>query len=209
VQHFTVIPLIASAEAYENAARQAHLGLIQDEEGWQPADGWQRTCFTALTTMLSGIGFAAILFGYLALSGNRVNARRGALWGLAAFGCFGVAPALGLPPQPPGVAVAGLYERQIWWIGTALATAMGLWWIIGRGRTWLLRIGGVVCLSLPHLIGAPVATGLNVVPAALIRQFTITSVATNGMFWLLLGTLGGFMYGRAEASSRQQVTRSH
>src|SRR5215467_5209762 len=145
VQHFTIIPLIESAETYETAARQSHPGLTHDEEGWQPADGWQRTSFTALTTMLSGISFAAILFGFLALSGNRVNARIGALWSLAAFACFSLAPALGLPQQPPGVAIAALYERQLWWFGTAVATAMGLWLILGRGRTWPLRIAGVAC----------------------------------------------------------------
>ena len=201
VQHFTIIPLIESAETYETAARQSHPGLTHDEEGWQPADGWQRTSFTALTTMLSGIGFAAILFGFLALSGNRVNARIGALWSLAAFACFSLAPALGLPPQPPGVAVAALYERQLWWFGTAVATAMGLWLILGRGRTWPLRIAGVACLSMPHLIGAPVAAGQNVVPGQLIRQFTIISVATSGMFWLLLGMIGGFIYSRNEECS--------
>jgi len=201
VQHFTIIPLIESAETYETAVRQSHPGLTHDEEGWQPADGWQRTSFTALTTMLSGIGFAAILFGFLALSGNRVNARIGALWGLAAFTCFSLAPALGLPPQPPGVAIAALYERQLWWVGTAVATAMGLWLIIGRGRTWPLRIVGVACLSMPHLIGASVAAGQNAVPRPLIRQFTIISVATSAMFWLLLGTIGGFIYSRNEECS--------
>jgi len=57
----------------------------------------------------------------------------------------------------------------------------------------------VVCLSLPHLIGAPIATGQNTIPLQLIRQFTIASVATTGMFWLLVGTMGGFIYCRNEA----------
>ena len=189
VQNVTVIPLIEKAEAYETAAHP------HAEEGWQPAQGWERTSLTALGTILSGIGFAAMLFGSMALSGAPVSTRRSALWGLGAFACFGLAPALGLPPQPPGVAVASLYERQLWWVGTAIATAFGLWLLFGRGRTWLLRIGGLVCLVLPHVIGAPVATGENAVPAQLIRQFTIASLASTGVFWLLLGTIGGWMYG--------------
>lgn len=192
LQHFTVIPLIETAETYQAAEHEA--------AAWQPADGWQRTSFTAMTTVLSGIGFAAVLFGVLAFNGSTVNARSGALWGLAAFACFHLAPAIGLPPQPPGGAVAGVAERQLWWAGTAIATAAGLWLLAGRGRTWLHRVGGVVCLSLPHWIGAPVATGENVVPAQLIRQFSIASVATTGVFWLLLGTIGGYIYARTSSS---------
>ena len=197
VQHFTIIPLIESAESYE-AAQHADSGTRHEEEGWQPAEGWERTSFTAITTILTGIGYAAILFGALTLGWAPVNAGRGALWGLAAFACFGLAPAVGLPPQPPGSAVAGLAERQIWWIGTAVATATGLWLLAGKKRGWPLRIAGVVFLLLPHLIGAPTVTGQSAVPAQLVRRFAITSLATTCLFWLLLGTIGGFLYNRYE-----------
>lgn len=194
-QHFTVVPLIQRAEAYEMAAH--HAGGAHEEEGWQPANGWQRTSLTAGATILTGIGLAAVLFGSVAITGRRLTARGGALWGLAAFACFDLAPAFGLPPQPPGTAVGDVYERQLWWLGTAVATAFGLWMLAGLRRSWLLRIGGVACLLLPHLIGAPAATGENAVPTELIRQFTIASLATTGMFWLLLGAFGGSIYGSA------------
>jgi predicted cobalt transporter CbtA len=61
----------------------------------------------------------------------------------------------------------------------------------------VMTLAGTVCLLLPHIIGAPVAIGENSVPAQLIRQFTIASVATSGIFWLLAGTLGGFIYSRS------------
>jgi cobalt transporter subunit CbtA len=192
VQHFTVIPLIQAAETYEAAYSDAP----HEEEGWQPAEGWERTSFTALTTVLTGIGFAAMLLGVMAVAGETINTRHGALWGLAAFACFSLAPALGLPPQPPGVAVADLHQRQIWWALTVIATAVGLWFIAGKRQSWLLRICGVVCLLLPHLVGAPVATGESSVPNQLVRRFTIASVATSGIFWLLAGALGGFIYSR-------------
>jgi cobalt transporter subunit CbtA len=202
VQRFTIIPLIETAETYEAAEHHSTAGAVHEDEGWQPANGWERTSLTALTTMLSGIGFAAMLFGFLSLTGSRINTWRGALWGLAAFACFGLAPAIGLPPLPPGVAVASLYPRQIWWAATVVATAIGLWLLASKGRTWLLRIGGVVCVTLPHLIGAPAATGQNTVPAELIHRFTIASLATTGMFWLLLGTVGGFLSSRNQADCR-------
>ena len=201
VQHFTIVPLIHAAETYEAAAPQAGPESSHEEEGWHPAGGWERISFTALTTVLTGIGFAAILFGVMALGAKTIDARHGALWGLAAFTCFSLAPALGLPPQPPGVAVADLYQRQLWWAGTVIATAVGVWLISGRKRTWLLRTSGAVCVFLPHLIGAPAAPGLNSVPAELVRRFTIASVATSGMFWVLVGTLGGLIYSRNLANS--------
>ena len=125
-----------------------------------------------------------------------IDARRGTLWGLTAFACFSLAPAIGMPPQPPAAAEADLYERQLWWFGTAVATAVGLWLLAGHGRRWFVRVGGVVCLFLPHWIGAPATIGQNVVPAQLISQFAITSLATTGMFWLLVGAIGGFLYSR-------------
>src|SRR5215472_4201200 len=149
--------------------------------------------------MLTGIGFAAMLFGVMALAGKTIDTRYGALWGLAAFACFSLAPALGLPPQPPGAAVADLHQRQLWWAGTVIATAVGVWLIAGNRQSWFLRICGVMCMLLPHLIGAPVATGQNRVPAELVRRFSIASVATSGIFWLLAGTLGGFIYSRNHA----------
>jgi cobalt transporter subunit CbtA len=201
VQHFTVVPLIQAAETYEATEPEPHSGAPHENEGWQPAEGLERTSFTALTTVLTGIGFAAMLFGVMALAGKTINIRHGALWGLAAFVCVSLAPALGLPPQPPGVAVADLHQRQLWWAGTVIATAVGLWLIAGPRRTWFLGSCGVVCLLLPHMIGAPVATGENRVPAELIRRFSIASVATSGIFWLLVGTLGGLIYSRNQADT--------
>ena len=123
------------------------------EEEWQPADGWQRNAFTALATVLTGIGFSAILFGLLYLTGRRIDARTGVLWGLAGFVCFSLAPSLGLPPEPPGVAVADVFDRQLWWAATVVATAMGLYLIAARSG-WLLKLTGIVCLVLPHAVGA-------------------------------------------------------
>jgi cobalt transporter subunit CbtA len=203
LQHFSVVPLIHSAETYEKAAQEAHSGPQHEDEGWQPENGWERISLTAIATVLSGVGFAAILFGSIALAGKTVDVRSGALLGMAAFVCFNLAPALGLPPRPPGVVVAELHERQIWWAGTAIATAVALWLIAGPGRIWWLRLVGVVCLLLPHLIGAPAATGPDAVPPQLIRRFVIASLATTCMFWLLVGTIGGYLSSRYEADQAE------
>ena len=62
----------------------------------------------------------------------------------------------------------------------------------------MVRALGIIVLILPHLIGAPIATGENVVPVQLIHRFTLLSIITTGMFWLLLGFMGGFVYRRIE-----------
>ncbi len=198
LQHFTVVPLIAAAEVYESAARKATPAMDHDEEGWQPAEGSERTLYTAATTVLSGIGFAALLFGTLSLASAHLDARRGLLWGLAAFVCIALAPALGLPPQPPGSAVADLSARQLWWVATVILTAAGFWLLLYHALPWLYRVGGAICVILPHWIGAPAASGPNTIPAELARQFAVLSVVTVGVFWALLGAIGGFLSSRNE-----------
>ena len=59
---------------------------------------------------------------------------------------------------------------------------------------------------LPHLVGAPVANGESSVPDQLVRRFTIASVATSGIFWLLAGALGGFIYSRNYADPADSPT---
>jgi len=148
LQYFALIPLIETAEKYETAASHNH-------EEHDARLG--RNSLTAVTTVLTAIGFAAVLFGVVSLTGRRLDVKSGALWGLATFACIGVAPALGLPPQPPGTAVADLASRQWWWMVTVVATGFGLYWITGPVRRPLRISAGVVCLLLPHVIGAPVA----------------------------------------------------
>ena len=201
VQHFTIFPLIQSAEVYESAeersmAEMNHSAMPVDEE-WSPADGIERTSFTVLATVLTAIGFAALLFGVAALQPASLDWRKGALWGLAAFACVDLAPALGLPPQPPGVPSADLYARQIWWVGTAIATAIGIWLVLDRKKSWPVRAAGLFALALPHVVGAPVAGGESSVPVQLIHRFALTSILTTGVFWIVLGSLGGLLYKRS------------
>jgi cobalt transporter subunit CbtA len=213
-QRVVVFPLIQQAEVYESAAEAraeagtaAKLsGMSHSDEGWQPAEGLERTSFTALTTVLGAIGFAAVLFGVIALKSQLLDWRSGALWGLAAYICVDLAPALGLPPQPPGTAVADINARQLWWIATILCTAAGLWLLIRWRQTWTLRALGVAVVLLPHAIGAPSAAGRNEVPAELIHRFIAASLSTTCLFWLALGIIGGLLHRRfVEHSPSERV----
>jgi cobalt transporter subunit CbtA len=194
-QYFVIVPRIVVAEAYEACADEAtHSAHDHERTEWKPAEGWERTFFTAASTILAGIGFAAVFLATISLAGAELNWSRGLLWGLAGFACFVIAPALGLPPEPPGVPVADVRLRQLWWVGTVCATATGLFLVFSRGRKGFLRVLGFACFAAPHVIGAPVATGPEVVPAWLVREFAIASVVGNGIFWLTLGLLVGCLF---------------
>src|SRR4029077_17173675 len=98
-----------------------------------------------------------VLLGLASLIGLELDVRRGIQLGVAGFLCVALAPSLGLPPRPPGVAGPDLQAAQVWWVGTVALSRVGLWLLASAGRSRLARGGGVLTLAIPHLIGAPVA----------------------------------------------------
>jgi cobalt transporter subunit CbtA len=210
IQHLKLIPLIAAAEVYEAAGSHAdHQQAANPPDAhqhgtapeWEPAPGIERAGYTVVADILAGIGFALVLIGAVALArlgGYTVDARRGLMWGAAGFVVFALAPAIGLPPELPGMQAASLAARQQWWLFTAAATAGGLGLII-FARPAALRAVGVALIILPHLIGAPAAPhGSTGVPAELAAEFATASLAVAAAFWLLLGSVSGWLYRRFE-----------
>lgn len=199
-------PLIAAAERYEHAhapGAPAHAhDHGQDADAWAPADGFERIAFSALFNVLVGFGFALLLNGALALrgiaGGGPPDVRTGVAWGLAGFACFALAPALGLPPELPGMAAAELAGRQAWWVFTALATAGGLALLVyARGNLW--KAAGTALLVLPHAVGAPRPEGTGAVPAELAAEFVAASLIAAAVFWVVLGGVSGWMHRRLAA----------
>ncbi len=206
VQQWQVIPLILEAEKYETGTSSeaaspaagptlAEGHFAEGEEGWAPADGIERALFTLLANVLTGVGFALLLVACYALRGY-ADWRQGILWGLAAFAAFSLAPSLGLPPEVPGTIAADLLARQVWWLGTAATTALGLALLV-FARRWWLRGVALVALVAPHVIGAPHPTSLGgPVPAELAAAFAMASVFSTAVFWIALGGFSGFLYRR-------------
>lgn len=196
-QQFWVTPLIHEAESYETAAGPDHQGQTAGTtEPWTPEDGVERTLYTVLANVLNGVGFALLLGGAIALSRRAVDWRRGLVWGLAGFATFAVAPALGLPPDPPGVDAGALGPRQLWWLGTVVATGAGLW-LLALTRRRLLQVLGLAVLVAPHAIGAPpVEIHGGPTPPDLISEFIVASLITTAVFWLALGVAVGFVTDR-------------
>jgi cobalt transporter subunit CbtA len=203
LQSFWVAPLILEAETYESsapAAQHEHGGEVaaheHSAEAWSPEDGWQRVLSTTGGNLVVAVGFALILAALYSLREPK-RAGTGALWGLAGFAVFCLAPTLGLPPELPGTAAADLGQRQAWWIGTASATAVGLALLV-FARHWLLKALGAVLLVIPHVIGAPQPeVHESLAPEALETQFKMASWLTNAAFWVALGLLSAWLFRRS------------
>jgi cobalt transporter subunit CbtA len=189
LQYVTMGPLIARAESYERAAAPA--SDHDHAEAWEPAEGAERTTFTAIGTVLTGIAFAAITLGGAVALGIPLDWRRGAVLGLVGYAVFVAAPSVGLPPAPPGVPGADVAGAQAWWVLTAMSTLAGLI-VIGRSPRKQIAWGlGLALVAAPHLVGAPASQSAGVVPHELAIRFAWTSVVSRLPFWLVLGCVGG------------------
>ncbi|QRE73947.1 CbtA family protein [Methylobacterium aquaticum] len=215
-------PLILAAEKYETAetvapARHAlanplivlaHAGHDHGgEPQWQPAPGLPRLAFTALATLVSGVGYALLLGAVLVATGRTVTPSEALRFGIGGFLAASLAPAIGLPPELPGIAAAGLESRQLWWVATALATAIGLYLVaIRRGP---VAIGlGLALIVAPHVWGAPHGPEeISAMPPVFAAQFAARSLAIGFAFWAVLGLAFGWAW-EAVSGANDAVRRS-
>lgn len=207
LQAFTTEPLILHAELFEQGGQAAHdhaatvgeavpVGHHHDAGAWQPADGFERTAFTALANLVMGIAVSAILLSLMLIMGEPIDGRRGLLWGAAGFVAASLLPALGLPPELPGTPAADLLDRQVWWLATVAASAGGIALIV-LGRHWALRAVGVAILVLPHAVGAPAPPSHEVAyPGGLAGEFVIASLVVSAVLWALAGMTAGWIHQR-------------
>lgn len=217
VQKIQVSPIILKAEVYEDAAAEAAASRValapspaenaphehtheqaheheHAPDAWQPAEGLERTAFSALANISLAVGFGLLLGGGLCLRGGAGGWRSGLLWGLAGYVVFFAAPSLGLPPEVPGTEAAPLADRQLWWLATVVVTAAGLSLLVFT-RNWKFKLLGLALLIAPHLIGAPQPqVHASAAPAELAQAFIHATAIANTVFWLALGGLMGWFY---------------
>lgn len=169
-------------------------------DAWAPADGIERTAYTLAANILTAIGFALVLNGLMQLSGRGSDWRSGLIWGLCGFVVVMLAPGFGLHPELPGTPAAPLFERQVWWLGTALSTAAGLALLFFQRKPWSAALA-IVLIALPHVVGAPVAPEGEqaLAPEAMSHRFVVIATLTSLLFWALLGSLSGHLRRRFEA----------
>jgi cobalt transporter subunit CbtA len=207
IQHFKLTPLILEAEVFETAGVAGHSHETTtaaepaaadpaEAQEWSPQDGWERTFYTTAASMLAGAGFAAVLAGIALLTGIPLTARNGLLWGLAGFISVNLAPAAGLSPELPGMPAGDLLARQIWWIGTIIATGIGIYLIAITRHSWAIAVG-IGLIVVPHVIGAPQPpTHDSGVPAGLAAEFAANSIAAAAAFWCIIGVFAGIALDR-------------
>ena len=202
------VPLILQAETYEKPSGRATAAAHEDSGAWEPENGAERTAYTLLADILTAVGFALLLGAGLILRGGEIRWRQGLLWGLAGFATFTVAPSLGLPPQPPGSEAAPLFDRQLWWLGTVVATGCGLALIAFTTQArWTIL--AAIMIVLPHLYGAPQPPEhIAEVPAALSRHFIVAATVVNFLFWLILGASTGYFHDRLRPQTARASARA-
>ena len=206
MQTYATVPLILKAETFENAGGHTHEhGAVahdhgtaaeaaphdHGEEAWAPADGFERFAYTAMTNIVTAIGFALVLVAASELAGGIAGWRQGVLWGFAGFVVFTLAPGLGLPPELPAMPAADLADRQVWWVATVAATAAGLALVAFRGSV-IFSLIGVALIVAPQVVGAPQPVSHDSpVPGDLHHQFVVAVTVTSLIFWVLLGGVAG------------------
>jgi cobalt transporter subunit CbtA len=215
IQHFRVTPLILHAETFEGEGGHSHgeAAAVADHEHapgtaehshadaaastaaapeeWAPQDGFERTAYTTLATVLAAAGFALVIGAISMFANIPITFANSLLWGAAGFITFSLAPAYGLAPELPGMPAADLFARQLWWTGTAIATGAAFVLLAKTRASWAIALA-VALIAAPHIIGAPIAPDEpSAVPAHLATEFAAITLGTSAVFWAVLGTLFG------------------
>ncbi len=221
--HFTFVQqLILIGEQYETGEAVHYQGVAPADAGHphnaaEPADhshaasgdkaapsSLTRNALTVLVSALVYVAYALVLvagFGLLTLMGRTISPAEGILWGIGGFAAFQMAPALGLPPELPGTMAADLAARQVWWWGTALATATGLG-LLAYGRGPALWAIAIALLAAPHLIGAPELDGFSgLAPPEVAAAFSARVLGVGLTVWAFMGGLAGWMWARSETTA--------
>jgi cobalt transporter subunit CbtA len=212
VQQMRLVPLILHAEVFEKAeAHHDHAASVAqpapaapaahemsaDSDDEQMLFGLNRYSGSLIANLVTGAGYGLLLAAVALLTGNAITLRSGLAWGACAWTAVHLMPSIGLPPELPGMPVADLTARQVWWVSTVLASAAGIYLLMLRPEHWLKALG-VVLLAAPHLIGAPQPPTLeSLVPATLSAEFAASALASTLFFWLVLGLGLGLVTERA------------
>ena len=197
-----LVPLLLEAELYESGML-IHFGDVTvPTPDIEAEHDWARNGLTALYAATIYIGFAFVMVAAMAFAqekGVQITTRSGILWGLAGYASFQLAPAMGIAPELPGMIAAEITQRQIWLIGTIVATITGIAAVV-FGKNWTHWGVGLVILAIPHIIGAPHPEAFGgTVPPELAAEFAGRSLAVGAVGWIALGVLSAHFWLQEDA----------
>jgi cobalt transporter subunit CbtA len=190
IQHVRLTPLILEAETFEHMAHghgaEAH---SHGDQVWSPTDGMERTIYTTATAVIAAVGFALLLAGASFAMNIPITMANGWVWGLAGFIAMSFAPAIGLPPELPGMPAAELNSRVFWWTGCIGLTVMGLFLFHRSFSSIKALVPALAGLALPHVLFTPpkAVAEASQVPAHLAAQFVTASLGANLIMWIVIG----------------------
>ena len=213
-QAIFIIPLIDFAEFLEIGGRA---------DDYVPPKGFmaialsdvERFLNTLSFDVLTGVAFALIMAAGIVFHGRAITWKQGILWGLGGWAAFALAPAIGQPPAPPGVAYVDLEARQLWWWLTVSCTSLGLVMLVfigdwagecgrlldgGWRNAWWPKVVGAGLIIFPHVLGAPensaISTDTGTAGADMVRDFAFYSLTSTLAFWVIIGIILGAVLGR-------------
>ena len=205
-QHLRVVPLIAEAESFEGGGHSHGHGHSHDQtaapetghshdhgaaDNQATSPDLKRIGLTVTANAATGISFALILTAAALLLRLPITRENGLIWGFLGFTAFNLAPAIGLPPELPGMPAADLFERQIWWWQTVIATG-GAFLLMAKVKNLAATVAGVALIALPHLIGAPSpVTHESALPPHLASAYAANALASSLLLWVLIGLFLG------------------
>jgi len=197
------VPMILQAEVYEHTTEHAHAGEHGAHEHPEVST-FARNTLTVVGMILAYVGFAFMMTVLAELKGSLTSWKSGLAWGGAGYLVFSLVPALGLPPELPGMPAADLLQRQVWWIACAACTAGAILLALNY-RSPLALFGAAALVAMPFLVGAPaISEAATLVPEALHHQFVIGTLAANLVTWLAMGLSLGMLRspGRPQLAAR-------
>lgn len=205
VVHFQTTPAETHAHEAPGATAPVAEAGAHDHSRTAPSaeSDLSRDALTVAFTVVLYAAYAMLLFAAFGLAsqfGVTIGTTQGALWGLAGFAAFQLAPAMGLPPELPGTVAADLSARQVWWWGTVFATGLGIA-MIAYGQSLVLALVGAAVLAAPHVIGAPhLDEYFSYAPAEVGAAFSARVLGVGLLVWVFMGAVAGRHWSRRLAS---------
>lgn len=205
LQLIFVVPLLIEGETFEQG-QVVHFTTVENGTIETPVGNpdvmaqLPRHVGTLAMNMVAYTGFAFLMvvgFGIAQRAGHKIDGRSGLIWGLAGFLAVNLAPSVGLAPELPGTIAADMFARQMWWLGTVLASIAGIASIAFVRAPWGM-ITGAALLAAPHVIGAPVLdTYYGIAPPELASHFAARALAVAAASWAVLGATAGWLWCRS------------